>query len=189
MKLIPFLSGLIILLATNTLSAGDALKDIPNYHQHSPTFSISGQPSAGQLASVAETGFERVIYLAFSDNQTAIEAEDRVVKKLGMDYTHIPVDFEQPTLQDFEDFSAILNRNTQERTLLHCQISLRASTFSFLYRVIYGGVPMAEAKQALDAIWVPDQVWYQFIITVLKQHGLSHDCDDCDWAENEMAAE
>ena len=49
------------------------------------------------------------------------------------------------------------------------QINLRASTFSFLYRVIYAGVPMAEAKQDLDAIWVPDKVWYQFIVAVLKQ--------------------
>ncbi len=189
MRLIPFLSGIITLLASNTLLAGDSLKDIPNYHQHSDFFSSAGQPSAEQLASAAEAGFERVIYLAFSDNQTAIEAEDRLVKQLGMDYTHIPVDFEQPTLQDFEDFSAILNRNKKERTLVHCQISLRASTFSFLYRVIYAGVPMAEAKAALDAVWVPDQTWYQFTINVLKQHGLSHDCNDCDWAENEMTAQ
>lgn len=96
------------------------------------------------------------------------------------------MDFENPTLADFEDFAAVMNRDKQERTLLHCQINLRASTFSFLYRVIYGGVAMAQAKQDLDAIWVPDEVWYKFSVDVLKQHGLSHMCDACDWAENEL---
>ena len=186
MKLMTNMLATIFLLSSSHLLAGDKLTDIPNYRAYSPSFSSSGQPTAEQLKTVAEAGFERVIYLAFSDNQTAIKVEDRVVKTLGMDYVHIPVDFDKPTLKDFEDFSAVLNRDKQERTLLHCQINLRASTFSFLYRVIYGGVPMATAKQDLDAIWVPDSVWYAFIVDVLKQHGLSHQCADCDWAENEL---
>ncbi len=150
------------------------------------SLSASGQPTASQLEAVSEEGFNRVIYLAFSDNDTAIDNEDRVVKKLDMDYVHIPVDFENPTLEDFEDFSAIMNRDGNIRTLLHCQINLRASTFSFLYRVIYADVPMAQAKEDLDAIWQPDRVWYRLIVDVLKQHGKSHECDGCDWAENEF---
>jgi len=173
-------------LFSASLVAADDLSDIDNYRQYSPQFSSSGQPSASQLEAVSEAGFERVIYLAFSDNQTAIEAEDRVVKKLGMDYMQIPVDFENPTLEDFEDFAAVMNRDQKKRTLLHCQINLRASTFSFLYRVIYTGVPIAQAKQDLDAIWQPDKVWYRFIVDVLRQHEMSHECDDCDWAENEF---
>ena len=186
MKVITIVIGALMSLASSHLIAADKLTDIPNYLEYSTTFSSSGQPSAEQLGAVAEAGFERVIYLAFSDNQTAIETEDRVVKTLGMDYVHIPVDFDKPTLKDFEDFAAILNRDTRERTLLHCQINLRASSFSFLYRVIYGGIPMAKAKQDLDSIWVPDETWYKFIVEVLKQHGLSQECDECDWAENEL---
>lgn len=175
-----------MLLFAASLVAADELSDISNYRQYSPQFSSSGQPSAEQLKDVSDAGFERVIYLAFSDNQTAIESEDRVVKKLGMDYVQIPVDFENPTLEDFEDFAAVMNRDKQQRTLLHCQINLRASAFSFLYRVIYAEVPIAEAKRDMDAIWQPDRVWYKFVVNVLKQHGLSHECDECDWAENEF---
>ena len=181
---------LAVLLGSNShfCSADDDLSTIINYHEYSPRFSSSGQPTAAQLKAVSEAGFKRVVYLAFSDNHTAIDAEDRVVKKLGMDYVHIPVDFDNPTLEDFEDFAAVMKRDESKRTLLHCQINLRASTFSFLYRVIYGGVPMAQAKQDLDAIWVPDEVWYKFIVTVLQQHGLSHECAECDWGENEFDA-
>jgi len=187
MKPILILFGLVILLASRNLPATNELSGIANYREYSPQFSSSGQPTADQLKAASEAGFKRVIYLAFTDNHTAIKTEDRVVKTLNMDYAHIPVDFDKPTLQDFENFAAIMNRDGRERTLLHCQINLRASTFSFLYRVIYGSVPMAEAKQDMDAIWIPDEVWYKFIVDVLKQHGLSHECDRCDWAENELS--
>jgi protein tyrosine phosphatase (PTP) superfamily phosphohydrolase (DUF442 family) len=186
-SLVSTLSLLALMSVTYDLFAGDELSDIGNYREYSPVFSSSGQPTADQLETVSRAGFQRVIYLAFSDNHTAIDKEDRVVKDLGMDYVHIPVDFEKPTLADFEDFAAVMNRDRSVRTLLHCQINLRASTFSFLYRVIYAGVPIAEAKADLDSVWNPDRVWFGFIVEVLKHHGLSQVCEQCDWAENEFA--
>ena len=45
---------------------------------------------------------------------------------------------------------------------------------------------MADAKSDLDAIWQPDRVWFQLMVAVLIQHGLSHECDDCDWGTNEF---
>ena len=178
------LAGFFLIVCGSLAAAG--VSEIDNYRQYSPNFSSSGQPDKDQLKAVADAGFERVIYIAFTDNTTAIESEDRIVKTLGMDYLHIPVDFDQPTLEDFEDFAAVLNRDGEVRTLLHCQINLRASAFSFLYRVIYDGVSITEAKSDLDAIWQPDKVWYRFIVEVLRQHGLSHDCDGCDWGINEF---
>jgi len=179
------LIGVLIIVGSAELAA-DEITGIDNYHQYSPYFSSSGQPSAEQFKALSGSGFKRVIYLAFTDNKTAIKSEDRVVKSLGMDYLQIPVDFDRPATEDFEDFAAVLNRDKEVRTLLHCQINLRASTFSFLYRTIYGGVPMADAKADLDTIWQPDKVWYQFIVDVLQNHGLSAECDGCDWGTNEF---
>lgn len=181
-----YLVAALLLIVAGVANATDEISKIDNYRQYSSYFSSSGQPDEKQFEALAKDGFHRIIYVAFTDNKTAIESEDRVVKSLGMDYVHIPVDFDRPTLADFEDFASVLNRNRNVRTLLHCQINLRASAFSFLYRVIYGGVSMADAKSDLDAIWQPDKVWYQFIVDVLKQHGLSQECDDCDWGTNEF---
>ncbi|OUS13385.1 hypothetical protein A9Q89_03095 [Gammaproteobacteria bacterium 53_120_T64] len=167
------------------MQAGE-LSAINNYLQYSSYFASSGQPSAEQLEDVANAGFKRVIYLAFSNSKTAIEIEDHVVKSLGMDYLHIPVDLERPTRRDFDNFSAVMKNNKKQKTLLHCQINKRASSFSFLYRVIYAGVPMGEAKRDLDSIWQPNKIWYQFMVEVLKQHGHSHLCDGCDWGANEL---
>ena len=90
--------ALCLFTGSSGLAAAD-VTDIENYREYSPLFSSSGQPSAKQLKTVADAGFKRVIYIAFSDNKTAIDAEDRVVKSLGMDYVHIPVDWDQPTLE------------------------------------------------------------------------------------------
>lgn len=176
----------IILIALPTAILAAELAEISNYRSYNETFASSGQPTALQLELVAKSGFDRVIYLAFTDNETAVEFEDRIVKKLGMEYVHIPIIFHQPTLADFHLFSAVMRQSPDAKTLLHCQINLRASTFSFLHRVINLDVPMFEAKEDLDSVWEPDEVWFRFIQTVLGHHDMSHDCDGCDWGSNEF---
>lgn len=182
---LPAMLGFLLLMVSPWLAAED-FDGIDNYRQYSPNFSSAGQPDRKALDALSEAGFQRIIYLAFSDNESALDHEDRWVKSLGMDYVHIPVDFGQPEIADFEDFAAILNRDKTIRTLVHCQINLRASTFSFLYRVIYDGVPMADAKADLDSVWQPDRAWYRFIGDVLASHGMSPACDGCDWGRNEF---
>jgi protein tyrosine phosphatase (PTP) superfamily phosphohydrolase (DUF442 family) len=164
------------------ISAGD-LKEISNFRQYSETFASSGQPSVEDLQTVEDAGFERVIYLAFSDDGTAIEAEDRLVKEHGMRYVHIPVDFNKPEIAEFQTFLHLMQAEPKTKTLLHCQINLRASTFSMLYRVIALGVPLGEAKVAFDSVWQPNETWYRFIVSVLGQYNLSHECEQCDWGE------
>lgn len=177
---------LTVLVMLQGASVAADVSDITNYIEYSPTFSSAGQPSPKQLKQISERGFSRVIYLAFNNNDSAIEDEDRIVKSLGMDYVHVPVDWENPTIEDFEDVAAVLNRAPQIKTLLHCQVNFRASAFSFLYRVIYAGVPIAQAKKDMDTIWQPNPVWFRFIVDVLEKHQMTHQCDGCDWGANEF---
>ncbi len=96
---------------------------------------------------------------------------------------HVAVDFSKPSLRNFELVAAILNNSGDQKSLIHCQVNYRASTFSSLYRVIYLGVPVDEAKRDLDKVWGPDPLWYRFIIDSLAAYGMSHKCDACDWQE------
>lgn len=188
---IPFwLPGAFALVLLFTAPAGASaaqLSDISNYRQYNSKFASAGQPSAEQLALVARSGVKRVIYLAFSDNDSAIDSEDRVVKELGMQYVHIPVDFQQPTLEDFQLFVSIMQRDPDLDTLLHCQVNFRASTFSFLYRVVFLDVPTEKAKQDMDSVWQPNEVWYKFLRAVLNHYKIDHNCDGCDWGANEFS--
>ena len=177
MKQFPLLIGLILFCG----SAVAELADIPNYREYSKTFASSGQPNKGQLQDAWVGGFERVIYLAFSDHESSIEGEDRISKELGMEYINIPVNWGSPTPGDFNLFAAVMQSAPDKKTLLHCQVNFRASSFSFLYRVIYEDVPIAQAKSDLNSVWTPNSVWTSFIHEVLAQHDISPECGGCDW--------
>ena len=159
----------------------ESLSDILNYRQYTPLFSSAGQPSREQLPLIKEAGYDRVIYIAFNNGRTAIPDEDQLVKDLGMDYLHIAVDFNNPTLRDFDAFADAMEREPTSKTLLHCQVNARATAFSFLYRVLYQGVDVAQAKADMNSVWQPNEVWRDFIFAVMAERGMSAQCDTCDW--------
>ena len=70
---------------------------------------------------------------------------------------------------------------TDKKTLLHCQVNARATAFSFLYRVLYEEVPVAEAKADMNTVWQPNEVWRDFIFEVMEQSGADPNCEGCDW--------
>ena len=182
-----FLSSLLILTpllagSANAVEEADpALAEITNFRQYSSTFASSGQPSREQFSTIAENGFERIVYIAFTNNQNALPDADLVVKGLGMEYMQVPVDFNNPLPSDFYAFADSMRRDTDKKTLLHCQVNARATAFSFLYRVIYADVPVARAKADMNTVWQPNEVWRDFIFTVLAENDISPDCEDCDW--------
>ena len=158
-----------------------SLAEITNFRQYSATFASAGQPSREQLSAVAEAGFERVVYIAFTNNQNALPDEDQIVKGLGMEYMQVPVDFNNPLPSDFYAFADSMRRDTSKKTLLHCQVNARATAFSFLYRVIYEDVPVAQAKADMNTVWQPNEVWRDFIFKILAEHDIDPDCAGCDW--------
>ncbi|MBT8077727.1 MAG: protein tyrosine phosphatase family protein [Gammaproteobacteria bacterium] len=162
------------------------IDDISNFRQYSDNFASSGQPTERQLQLLQEDGFERVVYIAYSDHRNSLKNEDRLVKKLGMEYLHIPVEWERPTKSDFYLFAGALQKAPDKKTLLHCQVNFRASAFSFLYRVIYEGVPLAQAKADMNTVWTPNETWKALIFDLLEENGIAHQCDGCDWSAKEM---
>jgi len=173
------------LVSIPSVAAGTAeLAEIITYREYSDTLSSSGQPEEAQFRALKETGFERVVFLAFSDHQGSIANEDRVVRNLGMEYAQIPVIWDAPTPGDFYMFAGLMEREPQKKTLVHCQVNFRASAFSFLYRVLYRNVPMDQAKDDMESVWVPDKTWRKLIFTVLEENGQSPHCDACLWDED-----
>jgi protein tyrosine phosphatase (PTP) superfamily phosphohydrolase (DUF442 family) len=163
------------------LADAQSLDDIVNYREYSPTFASAGQPTEAQLTLVEDAGFERIVYIAFSTDGNAIANEDKIVRDLGMDYVQIPVVWSAPTVADFENFAAVMQQAPDMKTLLHCQVNMRASAFAFLYRVIHEDVPVGVAKADMNTVWQPNETWRELIFDVLDSHGISPDCPDCDW--------
>jgi protein tyrosine phosphatase (PTP) superfamily phosphohydrolase (DUF442 family) len=163
--------------------AGELTKII-NYREYSATLASAGQPERAQFKDLRTAGFERVIFLAFTDHQESVANEDRVVTELGMAYVQIPVVWEKPTRADFNTFAAVMQQDPGRKTLIHCQVNYRASAFVFLYRVLFDGVPMDQAKDVMDSVWVPNDTWREFIFNTLEEHGRSPHCDLGLWDED-----
>ena len=159
---------------------GSQASDIINYIAYSDALASSGQPTAAQFQVQAVEGVQRVVYLAFTDHETSLANEDRVVRDLGMAFVQVPVVWVNPTVEDFELFAAVMAQGGDQKTLVHCQVNWRASSFSFLYRVIHDNVPMDDAVVDLTSIWTPTEPWRQFIVDVLDAHGLAPDCELCE---------
>jgi len=172
---------LAFLIGAAPAAMAERLSDISNYRDYTETFSSSGQPTAEQLELLSSEGFERIIYLAFTTSSTAIAKEDEIVRELDMEYIHLPVVWEKPTASDFYTFVALMQREPEKKTLLHCMVNFRASSFSFLYRVLYQDVPMDDAKADMDTVWQPDETWRDFIFGILQENGKSPHCDFCTW--------
>jgi protein tyrosine phosphatase (PTP) superfamily phosphohydrolase (DUF442 family) len=170
-----------LILTGATAAIASGLADIVNYREYSADLSSSGQPTEPQLQAVADSGFERVVFLAFTDHDESLANEDRLVKGLGMEYAHIPVNWDAPRAGDFYMFAGLMERAPEKKTLVHCQVNFRASSFSFLYRVLYQDVPLDVAKEDLNSVWVPNETWQRFIFDVLEENGRSPDCDSCLW--------
>ncbi len=184
MKNLALIAAATVLLSQTALAVEEPpaeLEGITNFRQYSATFASAGQPTADQLQAIADQGFERIVYIAFTNNTNALPDEDQIVKGLGMEYMQVPVDFSNPLADDFYAFADSMQRNTGKKTLLHCQVNARATAFSFLYRVLYEDVPVAEAKEDMNTVWQPDEVWRDFIFEVMAQNGKNPNCEGCDW--------
>lgn len=177
--------SLLVAILIPAFGVAAELADIRNYKAYSSAFASSGQPSEEQLGAVSSAGFEQVIYIAMSNSRGALAGEDAIVKELGMDYVHVPVIWDAPSMADFYAFASIMQRDPGRKTLLHCAANYRASAFAFLYRVIYEGVPVAAAKADMNEIWRPNETWRNLIFEVLADNGISPDCEGCDWSSDD----
>lgn len=122
----------------------------------------SGQPTEDQLGLLAALGVRHVINLALHSHEDALEDEAGSVAALGMQYTHIPVDFSAPTPADFERFTALVDALEGRTVHVHCILNARVSAF-FYRRARLKGLNLTEADACLDSLWRPGGVWAAFI--------------------------
>src|SRR5205823_12433552 len=83
---------------------------IYNWRRLDDRITTSGQPSEPQLADIQALGVRHIINLGLHSHEKALPDEAASVSRLGMTYIHIPVDFQNPTDEDFAKFCAELAR-------------------------------------------------------------------------------
>jgi uncharacterized protein (TIGR01244 family) len=123
----------------------------------------SGQPSESELGEIAALGVRHVINLGLSNHEKALPNEAATVGALGMNYLHIPIDFQHPTEADFDKFSAALMETGDAPTHVHCIANYRVSALLYRYRRDRLGVDEARARADMMRIWTPNAVWAALI--------------------------
>ena len=83
---------------------------IKNFVQIDERLGTGGQPTEAQLREVAEAGYEVVVNLGLLDPRYCLPDEAGLVESLGLEYHHIPVKFDAPTVEDFQRFLALMGR-------------------------------------------------------------------------------
>ena len=151
-------------------TSSDPLTTITNYHPLSDLLGSGGQPTAEQFALIHKAGYQIVINLALPTTKNALANEGELVTQLGMNFIHIPVQWEQPTISDFMQFQYIMKACEQKKVFIHCGLNMRVSCFLFLYRVIILKMDIHQAGKEITKIWQPNEVWQQFMTDVLKKY-------------------
>lgn len=145
----------------------------PNFVQATPGIYTSGQPSAKSLAALKAEGFDAVVYLAPPTVPDAVRDEARIVGSQGLVFVNIPIVFDNPTARDFDTFAALMKALGDRKVLVHCQVNLRASSLTFLYRAIVLKENPDEAWKAVEKIWTPRGPWKRLIEEQLRKHGVA----------------
>jgi protein tyrosine phosphatase (PTP) superfamily phosphohydrolase (DUF442 family) len=139
------------------------LESIYNYHKVNETISTSGQPTKEQLLVIREAGFKVIINLAPHGAENSLSDEALLVQELGLKYIHIPVNFKNPTSENFQEFVDSMRASNIAETWVHCAANMRVSAFVYKYRCEVLNDDRQKAREDLAQIWAPIGVWKQFI--------------------------
>ena len=148
---------------------GRKIEDIFNFLQVSDLIATAGQPTEQQMLAIKDAGYQVLINLAPREKfETTLPNEAELVESLSMEYVHIPVIWNKPTLEDFDRFTQVMQVNADRPVFIHCAGNFRVSAFMYLYRRIYQKIDEEQAQKDLHKLWVPDDVWQRFMKKVMN---------------------
>lgn len=139
------------------------LEAIYNFLPITTQLATSGQPTTKQFSAIQRAGYSTIINLAPAKVENSLPNEAAVITNLGMDYINIPVDFSNPSQQDFEKFVSLMQSHSHQKIWVHCAANMRVSCFIFKYRTAILGENLIDAEADLKKIWHPNKTWQDFI--------------------------
>lgn len=109
-----------------------------------------------------------MVNLALPDSPNAVSNEKEIIEARGMKYIHIPVIWDNPTLENVHSFFEAMKANQDKKVFVHCAANKRVSAFVYLYRRVCLGASDEVAKPDLNKLWEPSSIWQKLINQVLS---------------------
>ncbi len=140
-----------------------AYQDIFNWYRVNERITTSGQFTEDQFKSVVDLGVTHVVNLGPHDHEYALPDEASLVEGSAIKYIYYPVDFQNPTGDDFNNFCEIMENLKGEKIHIHCIANYRVSAFLYRYYrdVVKEGAEQVKADML--SMWTPEGVWADFI--------------------------
>jgi protein tyrosine phosphatase (PTP) superfamily phosphohydrolase (DUF442 family) len=138
-------------------------ESIYNWRRLDDRITTSGQPTEPQLADIHALGVRHIVNLGLHSHEKALPDEAASVSRLGMTYVHIPVDFQNPTDQDFDQFCSVMEQLKEVPVHVHCIANYRVSAFFYRYRRDVLGTDEVQARADMEETWHPEGVWATFV--------------------------
>ena len=158
--------GMVLLLTGPTVSAqhdGPAM----NYQRIDGRLATGGHLTPGGLAELKSQGIAVVVDL----RDQPPEGYGERLRAEGIEWINVPVVWRSPAMKDYEKFRSVMQKHKDAHVLVQCQANYRASAMTYLYRVLEDGVPEAEARDAMSAIWTPEGRWARYLDEVKARFG------------------
>lgn len=135
----------------------------------------AGQPTEEQFRAARDAGYDVVVNLAPDGLETSLPDESGLLRTLGFDYHHIPVPWNEPNLDQFERFAAVMDATAGRRILVHCQANYRVTAFFAAYAASRLGWSDERADALVDRIWASqpgfamDDNWKAFLAAARRR--------------------
>ena len=159
------LAVLLTLVATRSAADHHAVapaevEAVLNYHRINAQLITAGQISPIHAAQLRDAGVDVVINLSVADPERN-QDEAFAIAAQGIAYFNIPVVWDVPSDADLDLFLNLMDATKGKHVLVHCFANYRASAFTYLHRVLRGGVDPQVARKDMETVWT-EKAWAEY---------------------------
>ena len=163
---------LTLLLTVVSLQAAlaQAPPDIRNFLQVTPEFCTGGQPRMEHFAKLKADGVKAVLNLRQPSEHRADE-EQQAVAAAGLKYFNIPVNYQNPSDADVDQFLKITDDPANRPMFIHCTAAIRVGAFWMIRRVLRDGMSIDAALEEAKKVGFREAPHLdQFVRAYLASH-------------------
>ncbi len=140
-----------IILMGTVLRAQETAKEqpagLPGYLELTPHLGTGGQPTAAGFRALVDKGYRAVINLRTAGEGVDLEAEEKAVTDLGLEYYNVPVTGKEPRDDQAEAFLKVMGDLKEEKVFVHCATANRVGSLILIQRVLQDGIDQEKAEQ------------------------------------------
>jgi uncharacterized protein (TIGR01244 family) len=160
---------LLLPLSPAAMQAADA-PPIRNFLQVTPEFCTGGQPRPEHFATLKASGVKAVLNLRRPGEHRAPEEQD-AVQTAGLKYFNIPVDYQNPTDTNVDEFLRITDDAANRPMFIHCTAAIRVGAFWMIRRVLRDGMSTDNAlEEARKVGLVQSPHLEEFALRYIRSH-------------------